>query len=688
MRLFSRVFFALGVVAIVVAVGSLSRADITWDGDIDPLVPAPTNWTSSTSAYIGKTVAATLAVDGASQLRSNSGYIGRYPGSDGQVTIGGTGSKWTNSYALYVGREGDGTLVISNGGIVSNSSGYIGEAAGATGQVSVGGANSRWVNSRDLYVGEEGNGTLDITNGGVVDVSGFTRVAPGPESSGEIHFADGTLTTGGLLCRVEDLTGTGTITTHGLVSDVDLAFDATLGRSQTFLLNGLPDRNITLHLDADGSSSMGAGYGGVGTLSISEGALIESVYGYVGYKSGSSGTVTVDGEYSTWECEGNLYIGNQGQGFLTVTGGGEVWNTAYSFIGLDPGSSGQVAVDGVGSSWKSDESLSVGREGEGWLTVTGGGEVSNASAYIARYPDSTGLVRIDGAGSSWSSNGGLFVGVKGIGEMTISGGAAVSSSGGGIGLESGSTGRVTVHGDGSTWSSDAITVGCFGSGFLAITGGGDVQSSWGTIGAESGSMGGVVVDGVGSTWTNNYDLDVGWYDEGTLAITDGGLVSVAGILGIDCYGSPGNGSINMASGGMLALASDEYGDDSLDDFLGLICGTDAIYYWDNALYDWALITDATYGDDYTLEYQATGDLAGYTVLTVTVPGPDGDFDGDFDVDVADLMAIQRIGTAQDMADWQTHFGFGAHADAPGVTTVPEPGALWLAVLGLLLSRRR
>ena len=78
--------------------------------------------------------------------------------------------------------------------------------------------------------------------------------------------------------------------------------------------------------------------------------------------------------------------------------------------------------------------------------------------------------------------------------------------------------------------------------------------------------------------------------------------------------------INMATGGMLALMGDV--DDSLVDFLELIDGTDAIRYWDDSVSNWADITSATYGQDYTLSYLTEGDLTGYTMLTVTaVPEP-------------------------------------------------------------------
>ena len=71
---------------------------------------------------------------------------------------------------------------------------------------------------------------------------------------------------------------------------------------------------------------------------------------------------------------------------------------------------------------------------------------------------------------------------------------------------------------------------------------------------------------------------------------------------------------------MLALRGEA--DDSLEDFLGLVSGTDAIRYWDASLSNWADLTNATLGDDYSLEYFTEGKLMGYTLLTVgTVPEP-------------------------------------------------------------------
>ncbi len=520
------------------------------------------NNTSSVGISNGK-----LNIIGSGRVNTGNGYIGYSSASTGEVTVDGTGSIWNNAGMLYVGRLGNGTLNITGGGIVdSNKYTYIGLDSASTGEVTVDGAGSTWTNSSKLHIGFAGRGILNITDGGNVTVEADTFVASHSDSSGRIHFDNGTLTAGGLCCASDDLTGTGTINTHGLVSDVDLIFDATHGLNQIFAMNKNGGHNITINLDVDGSGSMGAGHSGSGTTSISDGIVVESTDGYIGYKSGSTGEMT---------------------------------------------------VDGAGSVWSSSHWLNVGYAGNGKLMITDGGVVSSGRSHIGRVSGSTGEVTVDGTGSIWNSDS-LFVGCEGIGKLNVIAGGTVSNGGSHIGCRCGSTGEATVAGAGSTWTnSSSLYVGFMDNGTLTITDGGTVISSGGTIGLHS--TGEVTVEGIESTWANSGELFVGKEGDGSLKITEGGVVSVGSTLTID-WNNDGDSFINMATGGMLALFGNA--DDSIDEFLGLVEGTDAIRYWDDSLPNWALITDATAGEDYWLEYLTTGDLAGYTMLTVgVVPEP-------------------------------------------------------------------
>ncbi|MEM9351712.1 MAG: glycoside hydrolase family 30 beta sandwich domain-containing protein [Planctomycetota bacterium] len=61
-----------------------------------------------------------------------------------------------------------------------------------------------------------------------------------------------------------------------------------------------------------------------------------------------------------------------------------------------------------------------------------------------------------------------------------------------------------------------------------------------------------------------------------------------------------------------------------------------------------------------------------------VTNPLSDLDLDADVDVADLLAIQRSGDAQALADWELNFGSGAQTLA-AATAVPEPASVVAAI---------
>ncbi len=243
--------------------------------------------------HVGNSGHGTLNItNGGAVISDSQGYIGKDSGSTGVVTVDGSSSTWTHNGSLRVGYYGHGTLNIINGGTVSNSLGDIGYLSGSVGEVTVDGSGSTWTNSWDLYVGRSGHGTLNITNGGAVNVTGDTWVArsAGDGATGEIHFDVGTLTTVSLCAGATQLTGTGTIDTHGLVSDVNLLFDSTHGPNQTFTLN-----NITINLTQDSTGRLGAGYAGSGTLAIRDGVSVESSTGHLGFHTGSDGEGTVGG---------------------------------------------------------------------------------------------------------------------------------------------------------------------------------------------------------------------------------------------------------------------------------------------------------------------------------------------------------------------------------------------------------
>jgi len=536
------------LLAPLVAFGLLGQvapacAGITWWGDLDPSNPG--NWKNTyVDVYIGKTADGKLVVDDESEIYSQSSYLGYDSGVTGQVVISGAGSLWMlgGIYpSLHVGYNGNGTLAITNGGSVSCGDGHIGFLPNSVGKVTVSGAgwtssgthmNSTWTVHNGLNVGDQGTGTLAISNGGVVSVGKATYVGYLPSSTGTIAFGSGggTLATGGLCVSPSQLTGTGTINTRGLISDVDLVVDSAANLMQTFRFNAEPDQDITVNVDMSGLTNLellGAGCQGDGSLVIRNGLAVQSSAGIVGFHAGSNGCATVTGPGSTWTGISGLDIGRYGNGTLTISDGALV-STVGSAIGCWSGSTGEVTVSGVGSKWTHTYDLAVGLEGNGVLTISDRGTVTCSDCCIGYY-NSVGKVTVSGAGSTFRSSGNdIHVGFSGSGMLVISDGASVTTGTAHIGRYDDSVGEAIVAGANSTWTAGSMHVGLNGNGKLTITDGGLVTCMDASIGTGTGSTCEATVRGVDSTWTIDRYLSVGG-GSGRLAITNGAHV----VVGID-----------------------------------------------------------------------------------------------------------------------------------------------------------
>lgn len=470
---------------------------------------------------------------------------------------------WDSSTRAYIGKRGTGSLTITNGGTVVDRHAILGYFSGATGEVTVDGAGSTWTNNGDLVVANRGRGTLSITRGAAVSVQNRTCVSRHPGSSGTIHLDQGTLTTGTLLCAPDDLKGTGTIRANGLVTDRGLVFDAAHGLNRTFTIDDNPGQSITVHLHVDGSSGMGAGFSGRGTMTIADGRALNSSWGVIGVKPASTGVVTVGGAGSMWTMD-SLTVGEGGGGTLHITGGGSVVS-GFGNIGRLSSSTGAVTVDGAGSTWTIGGELTLGDDGAGKLSITGGGVVSSGSSRLGVNPEeevgnsgATGEVTVDGAGSTWTTNDRLYVGCCGIGKISITDGGSVSSGHTVIADHSSSTGAVTVSGEDSEWRNGCLTVGYKGNGSLTITRGGSVSSGgYVLIADQTGSTGEVMVNGAGSTWATKTDLVVGNQGTAALNVSRGGAINVGRDLSIG-YGSLL--SLSVSNNNMLEVGTAGGGD--------------------------------------------------------------------------------------------------------------------------------
>jgi T5SS/PEP-CTERM-associated repeat protein len=124
-------------------------------------------------------------VSGGRRASGAPAVVGDYGGSQGTVTVDGTGSRWTSGF-VQVGRAAPGTLSITNGGTVFSSGCRIAGGPGVQGGVIVDGLSSTWIVGSELLIGDDGTATVQITNGGAVSSFYDSWIAFEPNSSGMV----------------------------------------------------------------------------------------------------------------------------------------------------------------------------------------------------------------------------------------------------------------------------------------------------------------------------------------------------------------------------------------------------------------------------------------------------------------------------------------------------------------------
>jgi fibronectin-binding autotransporter adhesin len=574
--------------------GSMGSATISGSGS---------TWINNSYLYVGNSGSGTLSITGGGCVNATYSYISSSSNSTSTVIVSGTGSVWTSSY-INIGYSGVGMLYIGKGGSVSDNTGILGYHSGSMGSVTVDGSGSTWTNGSGLYIGTSGatsgaSGILTIANGGTVVVNGTTGSILGTGSlSTGIVTVDGpgsTWTSASKIYVGQYGSGTVTITNGGFVRSNTQITNPYLAS----MIGLLSNTSSLVTVSGTGSTwidsiGIAVGYGGSGSLNITNGGSVSSPGAGIGYYSGSTGVAIVDGAGSKLAALSDhlyvvsvactTYVGYAGSnsgsisfganggtlttrslcaspaqlaGTGTISARGLISDINLVFDSADDlqqtlimNSQGQNVVVNLNMSGGSatNGELGAGWKGSGSLTVTGGITVASSSGCIGHGIGSMGTATVSGAGSTWINSGSLTIGDYGSGTFIITNGASVSSTDGHIGNYVGSTGKATVSGAGSKWTnSGLLCVGGSGSGTLSIANQGTVSNSAGRIGNYGGMIGMVAVSGTGSIWSNTDTLFVGSADNGTLSITGGGSVSdIAGYIG---YNSNSKGLATVSGAG-------------------------------------------------------------------------------------------------------------------------------------------
>lgn len=214
--------------------------------------------------------------------------------------------------------------------------------------------------------------------------------------------------------------------------------------------------NGTVTVDGQGSAWSHAGNiyigrDGRGTLTLQNGGTTSTAESYLGMNANGTGTANVT-TGSVWTVTSALYVGNSGTGTLSVLSGGKVQSSVGAYLGRNAGSTGTVTVSGSGSSWVNSGNLIVGREGKGTLTVTDGGQVTNAIGYIGSNSSGSSVL-VRGAGSVWNNTTSLSMGAGNTLEIRDGGLVKVD---GGASLGAGNASFLLLDGGYLAWAGDNV----------------------------------------------------------------------------------------------------------------------------------------------------------------------------------------------------------------------------------------
>lgn len=148
---------------------------------------------------------------------------------------------------------------------------------------------------------------------------------------------------------------------------------------------------------------------------VIDGGMVETV-------DGAGGGTRPD----PWDTNDVIEIGSgNGDGTLNILNGGSVTSTDGR-LGNDGEATGQVSIDGAGSTWTIDGTLVAGYErGQGVIDVTNGGQIISTQGRIAREQGTSGDITIAGNGSKWTARELIHVGIEGRGELTVADDAIV-----------------------------------------------------------------------------------------------------------------------------------------------------------------------------------------------------------------------------------------------------------------------
>ncbi|WP_312409509.1 autotransporter outer membrane beta-barrel domain-containing protein [Comamonas sp.] len=170
----------------------------------------------------------------------------------------------------------------------------------------------------------------------------------------------------------------------------------------------------TVNVSSGGQWNTGplyVGRAGTAIFNVTNGGKITSDHAFLGQLMGGVGIATVDGPGSAWsippESNSDFWIGSGGgAGTLRILNGGTVSNSSDIYTSYDLGSSSTIDIDGANSSLSANAWCYFGMAAPSHISITNGGQLNcNRNTYLA-----WGSVSLNGIGSKWKVNTHLDIG--------------------------------------------------------------------------------------------------------------------------------------------------------------------------------------------------------------------------------------------------------------------------------------
>ena len=499
-------------------------------------------------------------------------------GVQATLNIDGTGSRIDCSQQLVATRNtGNATISISNGGVLSvvgnafngSASGPLGDPLPGNVTVNVSGTGSSYLCTGQQTIGTGQNATVTlgtgglftgnnifIGNGGVVDGGIGTVILNGGSVTNTAQF-DVESAAGPSLVRINSGTwtmngaGGGTfVNAFTCTTALDKAAIEINGSNSAFVQTG-----AATFLAVSTGNSATPGQGGISTITISGGGLMQIGSGFADVSAGTNTTavLTVTGAGS------RMVIGDAGvgsgdfivsddinTGTIAILNGGTASNGRSMFVATSQGGVGTLNIDGANSR------LDVGRAlvasgggvdptfgdplpgGTANIGLSNGGVLNAQNGFIAPNPSSVATVNISGANSL------MNIDAAGAGTSNL----VVGDDNGAVGtVNVSASGRVNVVGNTFVSSTPGAT------GVLNVNGGSMTSTGQLQVGNNGGTFGGVgtvTVSNSGSAALAGLTI-VG--PTAGLAVTSNGRMSTSALISIT------GGQVNINTGGQISINS-------------------------------------------------------------------------------------------------------------------------------------